>query len=103
MNRQFDFYMKHKTAMKNNLIENLSWVLILTLTVLHVVIAARKGDFASTYRHVDCVRKMSRNAFINHYQNWCKRKKCNFIQSKAEEIYGKTKELVPVLLKDEIT
>ena len=60
-------------------------------------------DFASTYWHVDCVRKMSRNAFINHYQNWCKRKKYNFSQSKAEEIYGKAKELVPVLPKDEIT
>ena len=40
---------------------------------------------------------MSLNAFIDHYQNWCKRKKYNFSQSKAEEIYGKAKELVPVL------
>ena len=60
-------------------------------------------DFASTYWHVDCVRKMSLNAFIDHYQNWCKRKKYNFSQSKAEEIYGKAKELVPVLPKDAIT
>ena len=43
---------------------------------------------------------MSLNAFIDHYQNWCKRKKYNFSQSKAEEIYGKAKELVPVLPKD---
>ncbi len=35
--------------------------------------------------------------------NWCKRKKYNFSQSKAEEIYGKAKELVPVLPKDNIT
>ncbi len=48
-------------------------------------------DFASTYWHVDCVRKMSLNAFIDHYQNWCKRKKYNFSRSKAEEIYGKGK------------
>ena len=60
-------------------------------------------DFASTYWHVDCVRKMSLNAFIDHYQKWCKRKKYNFSQSKAEEIYGKAKELVPVLPKDEVT
>ena len=44
---------------------------------------------------------MSQNAFIDHYQNWCKHKKYNFSQSKAEEIYGK--ELVPVLPKDDIT
>ena len=63
----------------------------------------KRVDFASTYWHVDCVRKMSQNAFINHYQNWCKRKKYNFSQSKAEEIYGKAKELVPVLPKDDLT
>ena len=60
-------------------------------------------DFAATYWHVDCVRKMSLYAFTCHYQKWCKRKKYNFSQSKAEEIYGKAKELVPVLPKDEIT
>ena len=46
---------------------------------------------------------MSLNAFIDHYQKWCKRRKYNFSQSKAEEIYGKAKELVPVLPKDDIT
>ena len=60
-------------------------------------------DFATTYWHVDCVRKMSLNAFTEHYQNWCKRKKYNFSKSKAEEIYGKAKELVPVLPKDDLT
>ena len=52
---------------------------------------------------MDCVRKISLNAFIDHYQNWYKRKKYNFSQEKAEEIYGKAKALVPVLPKDEIT
>ena len=46
---------------------------------------------------------MSINAFIDRYENWCKRKKYNFSKSKAEEIYGKAKELVPVLPKDDIT
>lgn len=46
---------------------------------------------------------MSLNAFTDHYQKWCKRKKYNFSQSKAEEIYGKAKELVPVLPRDELT
>ena len=46
MNRQFGFYMKHKTAMKNTLSASLTkpiLVLILTLTVLHAVMAARNG------------------------------------------------------------
>lgn len=107
MNRQFGFYMKHKTAMKNNLIG----ILDQTYPGVNSYFdspARSDGsqkwvDFASTYWHVDCVRKMSLNAFIDHYQKWCKRNKYNFSQSKAGEIYGKTKELVPVLPKDEIT
>lgn len=52
---------------------------------------------------MDCIRKLSLNAFTEHYQKWCKRRKYNFSQSKAEEIYRKAKELVPVLPKDVLT
>lgn len=52
---------------------------------------------------MDCVHNMSLNAFTDHYQKWCARKKYNFSQSKAEEIYGKAKELIPVLPKDNFT
>ena len=95
MNRQFGFYMKHKTAMKNNLISILDQTYPGFNTYFDSP-ARNDGsqkwvDFASTYWHVDCVRKMSLNAFIDHYQNWCKRKKYNFSRSKAEEIYGKGK------------
>ena len=60
-------------------------------------------DFIDTYWHVDCIRNMSLNAFTEHYKKWCKRKKYNYRQAKAEEIYEKAKELVPVLPKDELT
>ena len=107
MNRQFGFYMKHKTAMKNNLIGILDQTYPGVNTYFDSPARSDGSqkwvDFASTYWHVDCVRKVSLNAFIDHYQNWCKRKKYNFSQSKAEEIYGKAKELVPVLPKDAIT
>ena len=107
MNRQFGFYMKHKTAMKNNLIGILDQTYPGVNTYFDSPARSDGSqkwvDFVSTYWHVDCVRKMSLNAFIDHYQNWCKRKKYNFSQSKAEEIYGKAKELVPVLPKDDIT
>ena len=100
-------YMKHKTAMKNNLIgildQNYPGVNTYFDSPARSDGSHKWVDFASTYWHVDCVRKMSLNAFIDHYQNWCKRKKYNFSQSKAEEIYGKAKELVPVLSKDAIT
>ena len=107
MNRQFDFYMKHKTAMKNNLIGILDQTYPGVNTCFDSPARSDGSqkwvDFASTYWHVDCVRKMSLNAFVDHYQKWCRRRKYNFSQSKAEEIYGKAKELVPVLPKDNIT
>lgn len=107
MNRQFAFYMKHKTAMKNNLIS----ILDQTFPGINTYFdspAREDGsqkwvDFVSAYWHVDCVRKMSLNAFVEHYRKWCSRKKYNFSKSKAEEIYGAAKELVPVLPKDQTT
>ena len=107
MNRQFGFYMKHKTAMKNNLIGILDQTYPGVNTYFDSP-AREDGsqkwvDFATTYWHVDCVRKMSLNAFVDHYQKWCKRRKYNFSKDKAEEIYGAAKELVPILPKDDLT
>ena len=103
MNRQFGFYMKHKTAMKNNLIGILDQTYPGVNTYFDSPARSDGSqkwvDFASTYWHVDCVRKMSLNAFIDHYQNWCKRKKYNFSQSKAEEIYGKQRSLFLYFLR----
>lgn len=107
MNRQFDFYMKHKTSLKNNLIA----ILDLTYPSANTFFdspARQDGsqkwvDFIDTYWHVDCVRKRSLNSFIDHYQKWCKRRKYNFSQSKAVEIYEASKELVSVLPKDDLT
>lgn len=107
MNRQFGFYMKHKTAMKNNLIGILDQTYSGANTYFDSPARSDGSqkwvDFTSTYWHVDCVRKMSFNAFVDHYQKWCKRNKYNFSQAKAEGIYGAAKELVPVLPKDEVT
>ena len=107
MNRQFDFYMKHRTAMKNNLIGILDQTYPGVNTYFDSQARSDGSqkwvDFASTYWHVDCVRKMSLNTFIDHYHKWCSHKKYNFSQSKAEEIYEKSKELVPVLPKDDVT
>ena len=106
-NRQFGFYIKHKTAMKNNLIDILNQTYPGVNTYFDSP-AREDGsqkwvDFATTYWHVDCVRKMSFNTFVDHYQKWFKRMKYNFSKDKAEEIYGAAKELVPVLPKDDLT
>ena len=107
MNRQFSFYMKQKTAMKNNLIGILDQTYPGVNTYFDSPARSNGSqkwvDFATTYWHVDCVRKMSLNAFTEHYQQWCKRKKYLFSASRAEEIYRTSKELVPVLPKDDLT
>jgi transposase len=107
MNRQFSFYMKHKSAMKNNFIKILDQTYPGVNTYFDGPArddgSQKWVDFATTYWHVDCVRKMSLSAFTDHYQKWCKRKKYNFSKYKAEEIYGTAKELVPVLPKDSLT
>lgn len=107
MNRQFAFYMKHKTAMKNNLISILDQTYPGVNTYFNSPARSDGSqkwvDFATAYWHVECIRKMSLNAFIEHYQKWCKRRNYNFKQSKAEEIYEKTNELVSVLPKNNTT
>lgn len=107
MNRQFSFYMKHKTAMKNNLIGILDQTYPGVNSYFDSSARADGSqkwvDFATTYWHVDCVCRMSLNAFADHYQKWCKRKKYNFSRFKAEEIYLAAKELVPVLPKNDLT
>lgn len=72
MNRQFGFYMKHKTAMKNNFIG----ILDQTYPGVNTYFNSPARDdgsqkwvnFAAAYWHVDCVRKMSLHAFTDHYQ-----------------------------------
>lgn len=107
MNRQFDFYMKHKIAMKNNLIGILDQTYPGANTCFGGP-AREDGsqkwvDFVASFWHVDCVRKLSLNVFVDHYQKWCRRKKYNFSHSKTGEIHKTAKELIPVLPKDNFT
>lgn len=107
MNRQFAFYTKQKIAMKNNLIGLLDETFpgVNSFFGSHVRSDGNQKwvDFASTYWHVDCVRKMSLKAFVIHYQKWCKRKKYLFSKEKAKNIYMNAKNLVAVLPKDDIS
>ena len=107
MNRQFDFYTKQKAALKNNLIALLDQTYPGSNNYFDSP-ARRDGhrkwvDFVDTYRHVDCVRKLSLDAFTEHYQKWCKRKGYNFQPCKAEEIYTAAQNIIAVFPKDAVT
>ncbi len=107
MNRQFGFYMAHKTAMKNNLIALLDQTYPNANDFFDSPARSDGSqkwvDFVHTYWHVDCVRSKSLNSFTEHYQNWCKRKGYNFSADKAEKLYHLSADLIAVFPKDDNT
>ena len=104
MNRQFGFYMAHKTAMKNNLIALLDQTFPGANNFFDSPARSDGSqkwvDFVYTYWHVDCVRSKSLDAFTEHYQNWCKRKGYNFSAAKAAAIYQLSSDMIAVFPKD---
>ena len=107
MNRQFSFYMDHKTAMKNNLIALLDQSFPGANDFFDSPARSDGSqkwvDFVYTYWHVDCVRSKSLEAFTEHYKSWCKRKGYNFSTSKAEDVYLAAADLIAVFPKDDYT
>lgn len=63
MNHQFDFYIKHKTAMKNNLVDLIDQTYPGTNTYFDSPACGNGSqkwvDFLDTYWHVNCIHKMS--------------------------------------------
>lgn len=107
MNRQYGLYTKNKTALKNNLIALLDQTYP-SVNTLFDSPAREDGsqkwvDFAASFWHVDCVRSMSRAAFIERYHKWCKRHGYNFSADRAGEIHEEAKDLIAMLPKDALT
>lgn len=107
LNRQFLFYTKNKTALKNNLITLVDQTFP-GINSIFTGVASADGsqqwvDFVESYWHADCVRKMSKKAFLAHYDKWCKKHGYKKSVKKSELIYSYAKDLVCVLPKDETT
>ena len=107
MNRQFNFYMKQKTAAKNNLIALIDQTYP-GANALFKSPARPDGsqkwvDFVASFWHVDCVRKAGAKAFAERYHKWCVRNNYYFQPDKPEKILAASKELLPTLPKDAMT
>ncbi len=104
MNTQFDFFMKQKTAAKSNLIALLDQTYPGVNNLFDSPVRADGSekwvDFAYSFWHVDCVRKLSLNAFKERYKAFCKKHHYIFNESKAEEIHSAAKSLVAPLPKE---
>lgn len=107
LNRQQGLYSKTKTMMKNNLIALLDQtypgVNALFDSPVREDGSQKWVDFATTFWHVDCVRRMSPTAFIERYRKWCKQHGYNFSESKAAEIHAGAQDLIAMLSKDTLT
>lgn len=104
LNRQYDLYVKSKTALSNNLIALLDQSYPDANRLFDSPARADGSqkwvDFAHSFYHVDCVQAMSLNAFTERYRKWCKRHGYNFSADKAAEIHTGAKNLLPMLPKD---
>ncbi len=104
MNTQFQFFMNQKVMLKNNLIS----LLDLTYPGVNALFDSpvRKDgsekwvDYAHSFWHVDCVRKIGLKSFTERYQQFCKRHGYNYQPGKPEELYSASKELVATVDKD---
>ncbi|KKI51924.1 IS110 family RNA-guided transposase [Christensenella hongkongensis] len=102
--RQYNLYMKNKTAFKSNLIALLDQ----TFPTVHKLFKSpvrddgsqKWVDFATTFWHCECVCGVSEKAFTERYRKWCKRHRYIFSPRKASEIYAAASEQVPTLPKD---
>ena len=104
LNAQLDFFTKQKASAKTNLIS------LLDMTypgVNEFFSSPARGDgsekwvdFVSSIWHVDCVRRIGLKAFKERYKAFCKRDGYNYSDSRAEELFEASKELVAVFPKD---
>ena len=105
LNAQFDFFMKQKVAAKANLISILDNTYP-GVNKLFKSPAREDGsekwvDFAYSFWHVDCVRKIGLKAFTERYKSFCKKYKYNFRTGKAQELFELSQELVAVFPKEQ--
>lgn len=104
LNSQYSFILKQRTAAKANLIS----LLDNTYPGVNRLFDSKARDdgsekwvdYASTFWHADCVRKIGLKAFSERYSAFCKKHRYCVRKGKAEELFEASKELVTVFPKE---
>lgn len=104
LNSQFSFFMRQKVAAKANLIALLDNTYP-GVNKLFNSPAREDGsekwvDYAYSFWHVDCVRKIGLKAFSERYEAFCRKHHYIYQPSKPEELFNASKELVAVFPKE---
>lgn len=106
LNRQFQMSNKSDTGFTNNLIALLEQTYpgIRKHLPSHVRGDGSQKwvDYVNTFWHVDCVRKLSLNAFAERYLRFCQKHKYHFSEEKVIELYHHAKSIVPLIPKTDI-
>lgn len=104
LNSQFSFFMKQKVAAKANLIALLDNTYPDVNKLFDSPVredgSEKWVDYASSFWHVDCVRKIGLKAFTERYRAFCKKHRYNFQPSKPEILFNASRELVAVFPKE---
>jgi len=106
--RQYNKYMKVKTALRNNLISLTDQVFPGVNELFSSPDRKSDGhrkwvDFVIRFWHPHCISLLSQKAFTTAYRNWCKSSGYNFSTSKAEDIYIESLGHINILPKNEST
>ena len=105
LHRQFQLSSKTKTALNNNLIALLEQSYPGANRYFDSPVrqdgSQKWVDFVDTFWHVDCVAKVSQNAFVECYRKWCKRHGYNFSEQKAIELHTDARQKFPLVPKSD--
>ncbi len=104
LNSQFSFFMKQKVSAKANLIALLDntypGVNNLFSSPAREDGSEKWVDYAYSFWHVDCVRKIGLKAFTERYEAFCRKHHYIYQPSKPEELFSASRELVAVFPKE---
>ncbi|HWS30539.1 MAG TPA: IS110 family transposase [Clostridia bacterium] len=105
--RQYEYYSKLQTMLKNNLIALLDQTFP---EANRLFSSQRRGDgkekwvdFVTVFWHRECVCGITEKAFSDRYQKWCKKNGYHFNEKKATEIYISACNHIGVASKTETT
>ncbi len=104
LNAQMDFFNKQKIAARNNLISLLDMTYPGVNKLFESPVRSDGSekwvDYASSFWHVDCVRKIGLKAFTERYRAFCKKHGYKCREGAPEELYNAAKDLVAVFPKE---
>lgn len=92
LSRQYEQYSKIQTMIKNNLIALLDQTFPDVNRLFTSPARKEDGhekwvDFALKFWHCECVSEISRSAFKDKYERWCRKNGYYYAEDKAETIY----------------